>query len=28
MKEIRAREAGSRSPNVGFGVGIGISKGF
>jgi len=28
MKEIRAKEAGSRSPNVGFGVGIGISKGF
>lgn len=28
MKEIRAKEEGSRSPNVGFGVGIGISKGF
>lgn len=24
MKEIRAKEEGSRSPNVGFGVGIGV----
>ncbi|MBX3507793.1 hypothetical protein [Parvibaculum sp.] len=28
MKEIRAKEEARRSPNVGFGVGIGISKGF
>lgn len=28
MKEIRAREEANRSPNVGFGVGIGVSKGF
>lgn len=24
MKEIRAKEEGNRSPNVGFGVGIGV----
>lgn len=28
MREIRAKEEGSRSPNIGFGVGIGVSKGF
>jgi hypothetical protein len=28
MKEIRAKENANRSPNVGFGVGIGVSKGF
>lgn len=28
MKEIRAKEESNRSPNVGFGVGIGVSKGF
>ncbi|MDO8839746.1 MAG: hypothetical protein Q7V31_12535 [Parvibaculum sp.] len=28
MKEIRAKEEGNRSPNIGFGVGIGVSKGF
>ncbi|MEQ8268360.1 MAG: hypothetical protein RH982_14285 [Parvibaculum sp.] len=28
MKEIRAKEEANRSPNVGFGVGIGVSKGF
>ncbi|MBX3447735.1 MAG: hypothetical protein KF765_13355 [Parvibaculaceae bacterium] len=28
MKEIRAKEEGRRAPNVGFGVGIGVSKGF
>ncbi|ABS64138.1 hypothetical protein Plav_2529 [Parvibaculum lavamentivorans DS-1] len=28
MKEIRAKEEANRSPNIGFGVGIGVSKGF
>ncbi len=28
MKEIRAREEGNRSPNIGFGVGVGVTKGF
>ncbi len=28
MREIRARQETTRSPNVGFGVGIGVSKGF
>ncbi|MEQ8282841.1 MAG: hypothetical protein RIC04_11600 [Parvibaculum sp.] len=28
MKEIRAKEEGSRSPTFGFGLGVGVSKGF
>ena len=28
MREIRARQEATQSPNVGFGVGIGVSKGF
>lgn len=28
MKEIRAKEEGNRSPNIGFGVGVGVTKGF
>lgn len=28
MKEIRAKEESNRSPNIGFGLGVGVSKGF
>jgi hypothetical protein len=28
MKEIRAKENANHAPNIGFGVGIGVSKGF
>lgn len=28
MREIRAKEAGAKSPNVNFGVGVGVVHGF
>lgn len=28
LKEIRAKQEGSQSPNVNFGFGLGVSKGF
>jgi hypothetical protein len=28
LKEIRAKEAGSQSPNVNFGLGVGVVHGF